>query len=241
MPEREPRPDPNKMKRIGIIGGLGPQATVDFLDRMHKFAPTVIPQFANRGYPPLMVDFVREAPMLVEADGTPIEPLQPHPELLAAAKKLGPYSDFIVIASNTPHFFKDQIEQSSGKNVLSIVDVVIDEVKKRKYKKVGILAVGITLKNKLYQAPLEKLGVECVTVSDRLIERMDNASWSIMEGKKPNMRPVNEAVRELSGNVDGIILGCTEFPLLLHSKGNNYNNLNSTQLLAEAAIRYAIS
>lgn len=238
--ETGPKAEIKKMRRIGVIGGLGPQATIDFLDRLHKFSATVIPQFANRGFPPVMVDFVREAPMLVLPDGTPIEPLQPDPKLLAAAKRLGPHSDFLVIASNTPHFFKSQIEKASGKKVLSIVDVVVEEVKRRGYEKVAVLAVGVTLRNRLYQDPLETLGVECITPSERLVERMDNASWSLMEGKKPNMRPVNEASREFSEKADGIILGCTEFPLLMHSGGDDYNIINSTQLLAEAAVRYAI-
>src|SRR3989338_2462263 len=148
------------MKTIGVIGGMGPQATMDFEARIHRISQKLIPQFVNRGYPPMVVYYVREAPMVLNSDGSTPEKLEPAPQLLDAAKKLGAVADFLVIASNTPHFFKKEIEEAAGLRILSIVQVTLEKIKRERYKKVGIIAVGDTLKHRLYQEPLERMGLD---------------------------------------------------------------------------------
>ena len=140
-----------RMKTIGVIGGLGPQATMDFEEQIHQASQEMIPQYVNRGYPPMIVHYFRHAPMILNEDGSPQIPLKPDLRLLGAARQLGTNVDFLVITSNTPHFFQKQLEEVSGRKMLSIVDVARDEVKRRNLKKVGVLAVGVTLEHKLYQ------------------------------------------------------------------------------------------
>ena len=53
------------MKTIGVLGGLGPQATMDFEARVHAAAQRLIPQIANTGYPPMIVTYLRCAPMIL--------------------------------------------------------------------------------------------------------------------------------------------------------------------------------
>src|SRR3989344_4303540 len=76
------------MKTIGVIGGMGPQATMDFEARIHRISQKLIPQFVNRGYPPIVVYYVSEAPMVLNSDGSTPEKLEPAPQLLDAAKKV---------------------------------------------------------------------------------------------------------------------------------------------------------
>src|SRR5262245_8846741 len=73
------------MKTIGVLGGLGPQATMDFEVRVHQVAQRLIPQFQNSGYPPMFVYYCRHPPILLNEDHTPRLPIQPDPRLLKAA------------------------------------------------------------------------------------------------------------------------------------------------------------
>ena len=67
------------MKTIGIIGGIGPQATVDLEMRIHKVAQQVLPQLQNGGYPPMIVEYYRHPPILLSENNLPVFPLQIDP------------------------------------------------------------------------------------------------------------------------------------------------------------------
>ncbi len=230
------------MKTIGILGGMGPQATLDFEERIHKISQHVIPQKLSTGYPPMVSYYLRSVPMQMK-NGVFVEPLVPEKGLLEAAKTMGRISDFLVIVSNTPHFFQKEIEKASGKSVLSMVDVTIDDVKKRKLRKVGILAVGLTLKYGLYQKPLDKAGVAYETIPSDLAHRLDEAVFNFVEGKasKQHVRVAQEAISFLrEKDVDSIILGSTEVPLILERGVDAKDILNPAALLAEAAVERAL-
>jgi hypothetical protein len=77
------------MKTIGIIGGMGPQATVDLEMRIHKAAQQVLPPAQNGGYPPMVVEYYRHPPIMMSENGQPVFPLQIDPRLLAVAKQPG--------------------------------------------------------------------------------------------------------------------------------------------------------
>jgi hypothetical protein len=77
------------VKTIGVLGGFGPQATMDFEARVHRVAQRLIPPRWNAGYPPMVVYYCRHAPFIVTDEGVPRLPLRPDPRLLEAAKLLG--------------------------------------------------------------------------------------------------------------------------------------------------------
>ena len=232
-----------RMKTIGVIGGLGPQSTLDILDRLHKVCQKRIPQMANSGYPRLYVGFCHEAPMAINADGSMRDPLAPSSELLDVARAIGAITDFLIIASNTPHLFASEIEEVSGRVVLSIVDAVVEEIRKRGSKNVGIIAVGEALRQGMYQRALDAQGIKWVAIPLDVSKALDMSIFAIMEGDDPAAlsRPAEDAVAYLRAQkVDGIILGCTEIPLLLGSACDERDIINPSQLLAEVAVRYAI-
>ena len=64
------------MKRIGVLGGMSPQATMDFEARVHRASQRLIPRDWNRGYPRMVVWYHRQLPVRLGEDGRPIVPLQ---------------------------------------------------------------------------------------------------------------------------------------------------------------------
>lgn len=229
------------MKTIGALGGLGPQATMDFEARIHAVSQQLIPPQQNRGYPPMVVYYYRHAPVILADDGSPVSPAQPDPRLLEAAKQLGSLADFLVIISNSPHRFRDQIEEASGREVLSLIDVTLADVKRRQLNKVGVLGLG---QPTVYQTPLDRFGLACETLPAELRDKLNLAIFALMEGRAgPESSAIaREAVDFLRArHVDGIILGCTEIPLLLNEDTPAPDLLNPAQLLAEATVRQALA
>jgi aspartate racemase len=166
--------------------------------------------------------------------------LQPEPRLLEAAKNLGAVADFLVITSNGVHSMQPEIEAAAGKKVLSMIDVTIEEIIKRKWKKVGVAGYRNAM---VYTKRLQALGLEFELMNDELQHRFDTTVMKVMEGRDSaeDASLAMEIVNDLrTKKVDGIIPGCTELPLLLKNHINDSDLINPARLLAEAAVKYSL-
>ena len=214
---------------------------MDFEARVHRVAQRLIPPHFNGGYPPMVVHYCRHAPILVNDDGSTRLPIQPDPRLFEAASKLGALVDLLVITSNGVHRFQAEIEQAAGRKVVSMIDATLDEVRRRGWNRVGVLGLGEPV---VYMEPLAQLGIAFETIDAETRAALDQAIFRTMEGRDDAdcIAAARAAIAELrTRGVDGIILGCTEIPLLLRDIADRDADLiNPTQLLAEAAVRAAI-
>ena len=231
----------SNMKTIGILGGFGPQATMDFEKRLHNVAQQHIAADINSGYPTMIVHYHRHPPICLSDEQKPIFPLRPDPRLLESARRIGAMVDFLLIPSNGIHAMQKEIEQAANRRILSMIDVTLEEIKRKKWKKVGVMCF---MNNNVYSNPLREMGISCEIIDDRIQQNLDRAIMKLMEGRETDIdkETAREAVNSLrSKNVDGIIPGCTEIPLLLGKQMEEPDLINPAQLLAEAAIRYSIS
>ncbi|HKQ57163.1 MAG TPA: amino acid racemase [Candidatus Eisenbacteria bacterium] len=229
------------MKTIGVLGGIGPQATMDFEARVHRVAQARIPPFANTGYPPMVVFYHRRPPVLLGADLRPRMPLVPDPGLLEAARRLGALCDFVVISSNFPHVIQPQIEEAAGRPVVSMIDATLDAVRARGWKRIGVIGMGLPA---VYLDRFAPLGLVHETLDEAARAELDRAILKLMEGRDDDAsrRVAHDAVTSLRArNVDGTILGCTEIPLMLGAAADAPDLINPAQLLAEAAVARAIA
>jgi aspartate racemase len=228
------------MKRMGVLGGVSPQATIDFEARVHRIAQRLVPPHWNRGYPPMVVWYHRHPPMRVTEDNRPIVPMQIDPRLLDGAAWLGKARDFLVIPCNSAHVGAAEIERAAGCPVLSMVTVTLDEVARRGWRRVGVL--GFHAAPPLYIDPLRLRGVACEAIDADAQKQLDAAIIAVMEGGDGDTerKAVRAAVEQLRArSVDGIVLGCTEVPLLLDDVDDATDLVNPAALLAEAAVRFA--
>jgi aspartate racemase len=129
---------------------------MDFEARVDVAAQRLIPQLANRGYPPMIVYYLRCPHFVMGADFRPVLPLQPEPQLIEVARRLGPLVDFLVITANGPHVFQGQIEEAAGRPVLSIIDLTVAEVQRRGWRRVGVIGMGGP---HAYLIPFGRLGI----------------------------------------------------------------------------------
>jgi aspartate racemase len=229
------------MKRIGVLGGISAQATMDFEARVHRVSQQLIPQQANRGYPPMVVWYHRRPPIRVHADGRPYEPREIDPELVESARWLGKAVDFIVIPCNAAHVGAAAIRDAAGCPVLSMIDLVIDDIARRGCRRVGV--TGFAGAPAVYLDPLRQRGIQCATIDARTQAPLDAAIHAVAEGRDgaAHGAAARIAVAELrSQAVEAVVLGCTEIPLLLGADGLQPDFINPAALLAEAAVRFAI-
>jgi aspartate racemase len=216
---------------------------MDFEARVHAASQRLIPPRANSGYPPMIVYYHRTAPIVVDENNQPILPMEMHPALRDKLEAFGKLADFLVITANSPHVLKDLFEQVSGLKVLSMTDVTLEEVRNRGWRKLGLLGLG---EPRVYMAPLDQLGVPYEALTGKLEElrnRLDRSIFALMEGRAgpDETATALEAVEALRAKeVDGVILGCTEIPLLLGKIAEAPDLINPAALLAEATVRYAL-
>src|SRR3989344_4851828 len=145
------------MKTAGIIGGLGPETTAEF------YLQTILSAFKRnkKSRPPILIwnvplEYQIEEDLLTKAEGE--ERYLPY--LIDAAKRLeAGRADFIVIPCNSVHIFIDQIRNSVNIPVLSIVEETSNFLKEKNINKIGLLATLSTIEKRLYQKPLENLGI----------------------------------------------------------------------------------
>ena len=228
------------LQTIGILGGVGPQATMDLEMRIHNVAQQLLPAAQNTGYPPMVVQYYRHAPVLLTQTHQPLIPLQLDPRLLEVAKRLGSMADFLLLPSNGLHMFQKEIEHVSGRKIISMIDATLEEVRTRGWKKAGVLGLMNPI---VYTTRLKNLGIAFETIDVALQEKLNQSIFKVMEGRENDVDATIalEAIRQLRNkNVDGIIPGCTEIPFLLGPNMDAKDLLNPAQLLAEAAVRYSI-
>jgi aspartate racemase len=227
-----------RLRRIGVLGGLGPQATMEFEARLHAAARALLPARRSGGYPPLVVLYHRHPPFVLGPELRPVEPLQPHPRLLEAARSLRPLADFLVIPANAPHLFAAELAEAFGGPLLSMVEATLAEVERRGWRRAGVLGLG---EPRVYLEPLAARGIGAVTLPETLRDALDAAIFATMEGGAGDdaRRAASGAVAWLRGRgADGIIPGCTEVPLLLGGCADDM--VDPLGLLAEAAVRFSI-
>jgi aspartate racemase len=213
------------MKRIGVLGGMSPQATMDLESRVHHVSQRIVPQDWNAGYPPMVVWFHRRRPIRLGPDGSPMVPLQVDPELVEAARWLGKGVDFLVIPCNAAHVGVAQIE----------------ETVRRGWRRVGVL--GFRSAPAVYTGPLGDRGIACVEIDGTRQARLDAAIRAVMEGRtgEDETDVARSAVTALrAARVDGVVLGCTEIPLLLGEEAEAPDLVSPLSLLAESAVRFAV-
>ena len=218
------------------MGGIGPQATMDFEQRVHRACQALVPQAINAGYPPMVVYYCRFEPW-AGRDGENRN--RPNPRLLEAAEIVGRAADFVVITSNATHRFAPHIAEVSGREVLSMIDAVLGQVREQGWTRVGVLGFGEPL---VYTEQLEPLGIAYETIDGQLRDNLDAAIPRLMEGREDDeaRRAARDAVEELrSRGVDAIVLGCTEIPFLLGDDAEAPDLVDPLRLLVDAAVARA--
>ncbi len=230
------------MKTIGILGGIGPHATMDLEQRIHRVSQRLIPPHANSGYPPLVVWYHRNPPFVMDEHFHPRMPFQIHPDIARGARYLGQVADILIVMANGPHIILDQFEREAGKPFLSMIEITLEEIRRRGWKRVGVM--GFRDPNvPVYTIPMKERGITPETLSDEMQSHILEAVPHLMAGIETDAdrMAVRNGVNQLRARgVDGVLLGCTEFAFLYGEGTEAPDLINPAQLLAETAVHKAM-
>jgi aspartate racemase len=223
---------------VGVLGGMGPEATVDFMAKVIALTPAEKDQDHIR----MLVDNNpgipnRQAAILANGE-------DPRPVLAAMAAGLqAAGADFLVIPCNTAYVFRDAVNEVASIPLISIIDVTVVATIKSGAAKVGILATEGCLAAGLYQAALAEAGLELLapTVDElatftTLIQRIKVGDQG--EDVSASMRLLARAL--VDRGAEAIIVGCTEIPLVLTESMLDVPLISSTDLLAQETVLLAL-
>jgi aspartate racemase len=166
--------------------------------------------------------------------------------LLASANKLASIgADFLICPANTPHLAFPYLESRSPLPWLHIVDVVADEALRRGFHRIGILGTRYTMQSTLYPDRLNPRGLESLSPSAEQCATINRFIYDeLVRGVcTPAATEYHQQVIASlkAQGCDAVVLGCTEIPLIINDQNSALPTLDSTRLLAHAALRKAAS
>ena len=205
------------MTRLGLVGGLGPESTIDYYCRILDSWKETEPASS----PSIVIDSldVRRALDLVAQDR---EALTEY--LLASVERLaGAGADFVAISANTPHLVFDALAARAHVPLLSIVDTCAEEASRRGLLRVLLLGTRFTMEAPFYPEVFGRRGIEVVAPTE------EERSWihgiyveELLRGEfhdstRKELVSIIERIRKANA-IDGVVLGGTELPLLLRGR-----------------------
>lgn len=226
-------------KIIGILGGMGPEATAGLYQMIIRATPVEKDQDHFR----VIIDSNSKIP-----DRTPAvlgKGEDPLPTMLETGRNLQKAgADFIIIPCNTAHFFYDQLQAELNIPVLHMIRLSADYLRNSypNVSKVGLLASDGTLKSGLYNESYEKEKIEILVPSHESQKQVMAAIYDDI--KRGNLGSgkvkLSLATEELiEAGAEAIICGCTEVSLVLHEGDLSVPVIDPMQILAEKAVSVA--
>ena len=228
-------------KKIGILGGMSPESTIEYYQYITR---TYTQRFGDYGYPEIIIYSVSFQPY-VDWPGADRWDLVAQGLSEAARKLEAAGADFILIATNTMHLVLDQVRASVHIPVLSLLDVVGQAILARGMTTVGLLGTKFTMEKNLYQDALARMGITVLApdAGDRaVVNRVIYEELVAGQIREPSRAAYVAIIRKLAGRgAQGVILGCTEIPLLVSEADAGLPLFDTTLLHAEAALNYALA
>lgn len=228
-------------RRIGILGGMGPAATVDLLHKVIEATPAT----RDQDHVPVVAWNVPQIPeRLAAMRGEGPSPLPAMIEGARALESVG--CEALAIACNTAHHWADELRSAVRIPLLHIAEVAVDTLATRvpKPTRVGLLATRGTIQSGFYQRALDARGFAwALPGEDDQAHGVDAAIAQVKVGRIDAGRAIFEGVarRMLDGGCDALILGCTELPLLLPGCSVGARCIDPNDTLARAIVRHSFA
>lgn len=228
------------MKRIGILGGMGPKSTVSYYEYIVE---AYHQKFGDYAFPEMIIYSLSLQHFIDLFEKRSWETVLD--EVIGALDRLYKAgAEFGIIATNTLHVVFEKAQQKSPLPLISIMDSVKDAIKNERINKVGLLSTVFTMNESFYPNRLANHGIETLLPIQEDRHRIQHIITTELtmgqvtkESKAVFLRIVDDLVKK---GAQGIILGCTEIPLLVNQGDCSVKMFDSTSLHAEAALKYAL-
>lgn len=227
-----------KWLKIGVLGGMGPVATLEFYKNLLQICQTQYGCIQDDDFPQIIINSI---PLVgftekgIEDEGL-VKNL-----ILTEAKKMQEVADFIVVPCNTVHYFYDEISTQINIPWLSLIQIIFEKITFTDVP-VALLSSEFTKESGLYKNLLAISGMPFIeTTSDQqttingVIEKVMSSQNTIHDN-----HALNQIMKEmLDVGAKSILLGCTELPIAHSNHFNKLKVYDSLDILAHATLEYA--
>lgn len=227
------------MKIAGIIGGIAPESTVVYYKE-------IVNSFLrlNNGsdYPCVIINSINMTTMLDYLSKGDLDGLTKF--LLSEIGKLAKAgADFGLLASNTPHIVFNRLQKESPIPLISIVEQACRKAKTLGLKKAGLFGTKFTMQNTFYKEIFTREGIELITPDEESQNYIHTIYFNelvkgiILDSTRENLLKIVDRMKS-DENIDGLILGGTELPLILKNYDREIPFLDTTQIHVEGVMDY---
>jgi len=230
------------MKKVGLVGGIGPASTLDYYKGIidgYRVRTT------GGNYPPMIIDSLNLTEMYSYVSNKQWDEFTNR--LAGSIKNLAAGgAEFAAMAANTAHIVFDEVNGQSPLPLISIVDETCKYAQTKNCQRVVIFGTSFTMSSGLYSNAFAKYGIDAFVPTEDEQKAIHNIIFpNLQEGiilpeeKKTMLQIANRILFEK--NADALILGCTELPLIIQENDLNTLLLDTTQIHIDAIVNYMLA
>jgi aspartate racemase len=227
-----------KKKILGVLGGMGPQASIHFYELLIRMSVERHGARTNSDFPHVLIDNI-PVPDLVKSKDDEDQTVAMVEEEARRLAKAG--ADVLAMPCNTMHLYAARFRAASALPFISMVEGVVRRVETDQKKKVGLLGTITTMNSTLYTEHLKAKNIEVNLPDKETQKKIGTVIHTIITSNFGDKEKdiLKHAIDELvAKGSEGIILGCTELPLLTKDMRMEVTLYNSLQILAEDCCAY---
>ena len=229
------------MKKLGLLGGTSWHSTIEYYKFINQYVNT---HFGDNTNPPLLVYTVNQALIhkyQIENNWEGVAQILT--EAAQSLEKAG--AEMVMFCANTPHKVYENVTKEINIPVLHIADTTADEIKSRGLKKVCFLGTKYTMTEEFVTKRIADNGIEVITPEkDATIEKLHNIIQKELtygnitsESKKYVIEVIQSMINR---GAEGVVLGCTEFPLMIKEGDLQIPIFDTTEIHAKAGADYIL-
>jgi aspartate racemase len=229
------------MKTIGMIGGIGPESTIEYYRSMVAAYRELRP---DGSYPPIIINSINMARILKFLNAGELAGLTEY--LVGEVRKLEKAgADYGLLTANTPHIVFDEISRQSPIPLVSIVEATCSAAKELGLKKLGLFGTRFTMQGRFYPDVFTRIGIalavptedEQAYIHDKYLNELVKGVF--LEGTRTRLLEIVDRMKQREA-IQGLILGGTELPLILRDvTDRGIPFLDTTQIHVRAIIARA--
>lgn len=220
------------MKRLGMVGGLGPESTIEYYQ-------TIISKYqermgSNEVLPEFFINSINMYQVFEFIEKNDLDGLAEYLiEAVQTLEKAG--AEFAIISANTPHIVFDQVQKNVRIPVYSIVEETVTKAEEIGLSKIGLIGTKFTMEHDFFKKPFTSIGKEIVVPTEPEQQYIHKKIVAELEKgvvnettKAKYIEIVNDMVAR--DQIEAIILGCTELPMIIKDGDLDIPQLNTTAI-----------
>ncbi|MFT8956474.1 aspartate/glutamate racemase family protein [Gluconobacter cerinus] len=225
------------MKKIGLIGGTGPESTLIYYKKIVSGANN---QVGKEFFPNLTIESLNVFNVLKYCSDRNYDRLTSY--LMGGINNLiAAGCEIVSLTGNTPHIVFDALREHSSVPLVSIIETTRDEAKKQGLKKLGLLGTRFTMEEDFFKKPFREVAIEVVIPTgddfDFVVEKISAELEHGIVKPETQTEFLNIIQRmTVESDIDAIVLGCTELPLLFEGTTLPIPCLDTLEIHAEALL-----